>query len=101
MATVTNTITLTSNDLTSDAISLSVTNTLSATKGGISRIPLATTAIAGATKLGIAAQFTEGAKVIEGVLNLQHKGGQNKALAVWQAIDVSNIDFLTIFRMFT
>ena len=63
MATVTNTITLSSNDLTSDAISLSVSNTLSATKGGVSRIPLATTAIAGATKLGIAAQFTEGAKV--------------------------------------
>jgi hypothetical protein len=63
MATVTNTITLTSNDLTSDAISLSISNILSATKGGISRIPLATTAIAGATVLAPAAQYTEGAKI--------------------------------------
>ena len=38
MATVNNTITLTSNDLTSDAISLSVLKSLTATKGGISRI---------------------------------------------------------------
>jgi len=63
MATVNNTITLTSNDLTSDAISLSVLKTLSATKGGISRVPLATTAIGGATVLAPAAQFTEGARV--------------------------------------
>ena len=40
--------------------------------------------------------FTQGAKVIDGVLNLQHKGGGELAYAVWQAIDVSNIDFLTI-----
>tara|TARA_R100001443_G_scaffold58694_1_gene69181 strand:+ start:539 stop:1945 length:1407 start_codon:yes stop_codon:yes gene_type:complete len=40
--------------------------------------------------------FTEGAEVIEGVLNLQHNGGGELALAVWQAIDVSNVDFLTI-----
>ena len=70
MATVNNTITLTSNDLTSDAISLSVLKTLSATKGGVSRIPLATTAIANATVLATAAQFTEaygssGAMVVE------------------------------------
>ena len=63
MATVTNTITLTSNDLTSDAISLSISNILSATKGGIQRVPLATTAIAGATVLAPAAQYTEGAKI--------------------------------------
>ena len=63
MATVTNIINLTSNDLTSDAIALSVTNTLTATKGGILRVPLATTVIAGATKLANAAQFTEGAKI--------------------------------------
>jgi len=63
MATVTNIITLTSNDLTSDAISLSVSNDLSATKGGISRIPLATTVIASATVLAPAAQFSEGAKI--------------------------------------
>jgi hypothetical protein len=63
MATVNNTITLASTDLTSDVISLSVSNSLSATKGGISRIPLATTAIAGATVLAPAAQYTEGAKI--------------------------------------
>jgi hypothetical protein len=40
--------------------------------------------------------FTEGAKVIEGVLNFAHKTPPNSALAVWQAIDVSNINFITI-----
>ena len=40
--------------------------------------------------------FTQGAKVIEGVLNFHHKGGINSALAVWQAIDVSNVDFINI-----
>ena len=63
MATVNNTITLTSNDLTSDAISLSVLKSLTATKGGISRVPLAGTAIGTLTTLATAAQFTEGARV--------------------------------------
>ena len=64
MATVNSTLTLTSSDLTSDSISLSVLNTLaSATQGGISRVKLATTAIAGATVLAPAAKFTEGARI--------------------------------------
>ena len=64
MATVNSTLTLTSSDLTSDSISLSVLNTLaSATQGGISRVKLATTAIAGATVLAPASKFTEGARV--------------------------------------
>ena len=40
--------------------------------------------------------FTQGAKVIEGVLNFSHKGGGDTALAVWQAIDVSNVNFINI-----
>tara|TARA_Y100001973_G_scaffold76796_1_gene112274 strand:+ start:307 stop:1713 length:1407 start_codon:yes stop_codon:yes gene_type:complete len=48
------------------------------------------------SQLEIGYLFTQGAKVIEGVLNLQHKGGSEQAYAVWQAIDVSNVDFLTI-----
>lgn len=64
MATVNATLTMNSSDLTSDAISLSVLNTLSsATQGGISRVKLATTAIAGATVLAPAAKYTEGARI--------------------------------------
>ena len=64
MATVNATLTMTSSDLTTDAISLSVLNTLSsAVQGGVSRVKLATTAIAGATVLAPAAKFTEGARI--------------------------------------
>ncbi len=64
MATVNTTLTLNSSNLTSDAISLSVLNTIaSATQGGVSRVKLATTAITSATVLAPAAKFTEGAKV--------------------------------------
>tara|TARA_R110002050_G_C8565354_1_gene482099 strand:- start:25 stop:417 length:393 start_codon:yes stop_codon:yes gene_type:complete len=64
MATVNNTLTLSSTDLTSDSISLSILNTMtSATQGGISRVKLQTTAVAGATILAYAAKFTEGAKI--------------------------------------
>ena len=64
MATVNNTLTLSSTDLTTDAISLSVLNTqATATLGGISRVKLATKAIAGATVLALASQFTEGAMI--------------------------------------
>tara|TARA_R110001592_G_scaffold93109_2_gene270616 strand:+ start:19078 stop:19470 length:393 start_codon:yes stop_codon:yes gene_type:complete len=64
MATVNATLTMNSSDLTSDAISLSVLNTLSsATQGGISRVKLATQAISGATVLAPAAKFTEGARI--------------------------------------
>lgn len=64
MATVNATLTMNSSDLTSDAISLSVLNTLSsATQGGISRVKLATTAISGATVLAPAAKYTEGARI--------------------------------------
>ena len=64
MATANATLTMTSSDLTTDAISLSVLNTLSsAVQGGVSRVKLATTAIAGATVLAPAAKFTEGARI--------------------------------------
>jgi len=64
MATVNNTLTLSSTDLTTDAISLSVLNTqATATLGGISRVKLATKVIAGATVLALASQFTEGAMI--------------------------------------
>tara|TARA_R100001015_G_C4615620_1_gene171634 strand:+ start:211 stop:603 length:393 start_codon:yes stop_codon:yes gene_type:complete len=64
MATVNATLTITSSDLTTDAISLSVLNTLSsATLGGVSRIKLETTAVSGATVLANAAKYTEGARV--------------------------------------
>tara|TARA_R100000084_G_C4618791_1_gene132045 strand:- start:423 stop:815 length:393 start_codon:yes stop_codon:yes gene_type:complete len=64
MATVNATLTMTSSDLTTDAISLSVLNTISsATQGGVSRLKLATTAVSGATIVAPAAKFTEGAKV--------------------------------------
>tara|TARA_R100001463_G_scaffold5551_4_gene18780 strand:+ start:18203 stop:18595 length:393 start_codon:yes stop_codon:yes gene_type:complete len=64
MATVNTTLTMTSSDLTTDAISLSVLNTISsATQGGVSRLKLATTAVSGATIVAPAAKFTEGAKV--------------------------------------
>lgn len=64
MANVNHTLTLTSSDLTTDPISVTILNTIAgATKGGISRIPLATTAISGATVLATAAQWpTAGAK---------------------------------------
>lgn len=64
MATVNNTLTLSSTDLTSDSISLSILNTItSATQGGISRLKLATTAALNATIVAPSAKFTEGAKV--------------------------------------
>ena len=69
MATVNATLTMTSSDLTTDAISLSVLNTLSsATQGGVSRVKLAVhqaggTAPAGATIVAPAAKYTEGARV--------------------------------------
>ena len=64
MATVNNTITLTSNDLTSDAISLVVLNTLAgATQGGITRVKLATNVVANATVLATAEQYPAGSKV--------------------------------------
>tara|TARA_R110002020_G_scaffold187864_1_gene386354 strand:+ start:5002 stop:5394 length:393 start_codon:yes stop_codon:yes gene_type:complete len=64
MATVNATLTMTSSDLTTDAISLSVLNTLSsAVQGGVSRVKLATTAISGATVIAPAAKYTEGARI--------------------------------------
>ena len=98
MATVNNTITLTSNDLTSDAISLSVLKTLSATKGGVSRIPLATTAIANATVLATAAQFTEGARVW--LYNPAARDGSTKNdriyVSLTEAVDPTTATFTTI-----
>jgi hypothetical protein len=64
MATVNATLTMTSSDLTTDAISLSVLNTLSsAVQGGVSRVKLATTVISGATVIAPAAKYTEGARI--------------------------------------
>ena len=68
MATVNNTITITSNDLTSDAISLTILNTIAgATQGGITRVKLATfhasSPPAGSTILAVCEQYPAGSKV--------------------------------------
>lgn len=63
-ATVNTTLTITSSNLTSDVISLTLPTTLlSAVQGGMTRVKLATAAIAGATVLATAEQFAAGSKL--------------------------------------
>lgn len=64
MATVNHTLTLTSNDLTSDTISLTLLNTLgSAVQGGVIRQKIEPTAVGSAVVLGDKDQYTQGARV--------------------------------------
>ncbi len=64
MATSNHTITLTSNDLTSDSISLTILNTLSGvTQGGILRQKIEPTAIGSATIIADEDMYTIGARV--------------------------------------
>lgn len=63
-ATVTNTLTLTSSNLTTDVISLSVVNTITgATQGGVTRQKIVGTAAASAVIIADKDLFTAGAKV--------------------------------------
>ena len=64
MATVNHTLTLTSNDLTSDTISLTLLNTLgSAVQGGVIRQKIEPTVVGSAVVLGDHDQYTQGARV--------------------------------------
>lgn len=64
MATVNATLTMNSSDLTSDAISLSVLNTIStATQGGVSRQKIVGTAAGSAVVIADETLYTQGAKV--------------------------------------